>query len=251
VHARYFASFQQEDVLRHLLSLPPCRKGPLLILGGGSNVLFTADFQGVVLKNEIGGITLESEDDDYFFVRAGAGVVWHELVMFTMNAGYHGLENLALIPGSVGAAPMQNIGAYGVELKDVFESLDAIRIQDGESVRFSKEDCAFGYRESIFKNKCKDEFVITSVLFRLYKKPTLKTQYGSLEKELADCPMADRNSMAVARAVMRIRQSKLPDPVQIGNAGSFFKNPEIILADFEELQKNSRISSPIRPGRII
>jgi UDP-N-acetylmuramate dehydrogenase len=123
-------------------------------------------------------------------------------------------------------------------LKDLFESLDAIRIEDGECIRFSKTDCAFGYRESVFKNKCKDQFVITSVLFRLFKKPQLKTQYGSLEKELADCPIAERDSLAVARAVMRIRQSKLPDPAKIGNAGSFFKNPEITLAEFDSLKKH-------------
>lgn len=236
VHARFFASFQSLDVLQHLLSLSPCKELPLLILGGGSNVLFTADFQGVVLRNEIGGILLESEDEDHFYIRAGAGVVWHELVMDTLSKGYHGLENLALIPGSVGAAPMQNIGAYGVELKDVFDSLEAIRISDGEKKQFTKEECAFGYRDSIFKQSCKNQFVITSVLFRLYKKSHLKTHYGSIETELADIPASEIDSMAVAKAVMRIRQSKLPDPAILGNAGSFFKNPEINLADFEHLK---------------
>jgi UDP-N-acetylmuramate dehydrogenase len=236
VHARFFASFQSLDVLRHLLSLTSCREMPLLILGGGSNILFTADFQGVVLKNEIGGITVESEDEDHVYVRAGAGVSWHQLVMDTLNTGFHGLENLALIPGSVGAAPMQNIGAYGVELKDLFHSLEAIRISDGEKFHFTNEDCAFGYRDSIFKQAYKNQFIITSVLFRLYKKQHLKTHYGSIGAELADCPDSEINSMAVARAVMRIRQSKLPDPAILGNAGSFFKNPEIDLAQFEQLK---------------
>jgi UDP-N-acetylmuramate dehydrogenase len=236
VHARYFATFQNIDTLRYLLKHSTCKEYPLLILGGGSNVLFTSDFQGVVLKNEINGIQLESEDDQFFYVRAGAGVVWHDLVMKTLSFGYFGLENMALIPGSVGAAPMQNIGAYGVELKDVFESLEAIRISDGELVVFSKDQCAFGYRESVFKNACKGQYVIVSVLFRLNKKPVLKTHYGNIEAELSGMPESDRNPISVARAVMRIRTSKLPDPALIGNAGSFFKNPEISLAEYEKLK---------------
>jgi UDP-N-acetylmuramate dehydrogenase len=236
VHARYFATFQNVDTLRYLLKQPTCKEYPLLILGGGSNILFTTDFQGVVLKNEITGIQLEREDEQYYYVRAGAGVVWHELVMKTLASGYFGLENMALIPGSVGAAPMQNIGAYGVELKDVFDSLEAIRISDGELVVFSKDQCAFGYRESVFKNVCKGQYVIVSVLFRLNKKPILKTHYGNIEAELFGMPETEINPIAVARAVMRIRESKLPDPALIGNAGSFFKNPEIPLVDYERLK---------------
>lgn len=209
----------------------------IFILGGGSNILLTTDFDGLVIKNEIKGFEIIKETDDYVIVESGAGVNWHEFVLNCIDKGFGGIENLSLIPGNVGASPMQNIGAYGVEIKDVFESLDAYHIKEKKITRFKSEDCKFGYRESIFKNKLKGEYIICKVAFRLTKKHVLKTSYGAIEKELEKIKTKKISIRDVSNAVINIRQSKLPDPKKIGNAGSFFKNPIVSIQLLNEIQK--------------
>lgn len=226
VAARYFARFNSLEDLKALL-LEKNNKEPLLILGGGSNMLFTKDFDGWVFKNEMKGISVFHQDDDYVWVDACAGENWHAFVLDCITNNRAGVENLSLIPGNVGASPMQNIGAYGVEIKDVFVSLEAFSIQDKTLVTFSKEDCKFGYRESVFKRELKNKFVVTKVRFRLNKKPVYHTSYGAIQQELEDMGVQELSIGAISKAVIRIRQSKLPDPAVTGNAGSFFKNPEI------------------------
>lgn len=209
---------------------------PLLILGGGSNLLFTKDFPGIVLKNNIRGIEVIREDEDNAWVQVGAGENWHTFVLHCIGLGYGGIENLSLIPGTVGAAPMQNIGAYGVEIKDVFEQLEAIHIETGELSYFTNDDCRFGYRESVFKNIYKDKFIITSVTLRLSKRPVINTSYGAIEQTLQSMGITSPGIQDVSNAVIHIRQSKLPDPAAIGNAGSFFKNPVIEKTVYENLK---------------
>ena len=238
--AKYFASFTDKSSLENSLQEASVRSQTMalhpLILGGGSNILFTRDVDGLVLKNEICGIEKIGEDDDHVFVKAGAGENWHRFVMHCIEQGYAGVENLALIPGSVGASPMQNIGAYGVEIKDVFHSLEAYHIADKKWVTFNRPDCAFGYRESVFKNKFKQQFIIGSVTYQLNKKPVFNTSYGAITQELEAMQVTELSISAIAQSVMRIRSSKLPDPAVIGNAGSFFKNPEVELAVFDNLK---------------
>lgn len=231
----YFASFSSLEELQKLLSEVKDKK--LLILGGGSNVLFQNDFNGVTLRNEIKGMSIVKEDDTEIIVNVGAGEVWHDFVLYTLSKGWGGVENLSLIPGSVGASPMQNIGAYGVEIKDVFESLEAVEISSGEVRIFSHEECQFGYRESIFKKALKNQYVITSVAYRLSKRPKLNTSYGAIEEELKSKGITEPTIRDVSDAIIAIRQSKLPDPKEIGNAGSFFKNPVISLLQYEKLKK--------------
>ena len=234
--AKYFASFKSLDELKELLYSSFNTHHSSLVLGGGSNILFTKDYDGLVLKNEINGINIIKEDDDYVYVKAGAGESWHQFVLYCLDHNLAGVENLALIPGSVGASPMQNIGAYGAEIKDVFYSLEAYHKNDHALVNFTNNDCEFGYRESVFKNKYKDQFVIESVTYKLNKKPALNTSYGAIEQELEKMNVRDVNIQGIAQAVINIRQSKLPDPKVIGNAGSFFKNPEVPHEKFVELQ---------------
>ncbi len=234
--ARYFSRFSSAEQLQELLNSAPANGEPQLILGGGSNILFTRDFNGIVLKNEISGIHIVKEDDDYVYVKAGAGENWHSLVHHCIEQNLAGLENLSLIPGNVGASPMQNIGAYGVEIKDVFEELEAFHIYDKQVQRFTTADCAFGYRESVFKRKYKGQFVILSVTYRLSKKPVFYTAYGAIQQELDAMGVQQLSIRAVSQAVMNIRTSKLPDPVKIGNAGSFFKNPSVEKSFFEQLK---------------
>jgi UDP-N-acetylmuramate dehydrogenase len=233
ISSKLFASFSNTNELAEILENKIEHK---LILGGGSNILFTKNYNGLVLKNEIAGIEKINEDDAHVYIRAGAGVGWHEFVLYCINNGFAGVENLSLIPGSVGASPMQNIGAYGVEIKDVFYKLEAYSIDDRKLITFSKNDCAFGYRESIFKNKYKGQFVITSVTFLLNKNPKYNSSYGAIETELEKMGVQSLNIKAISDAVINIRQSKLPDPKQIGNAGSFFKNPTIQNTQFEKLK---------------
>jgi UDP-N-acetylmuramate dehydrogenase len=233
VIAKYFTAFTNTNVLAELLDYKNEHK---LILGGGSNILFTKNYYGLVLKNEIAGIEKVNEDDTYYYIKAGAGVGWHEFVIYCINNNFAGIENLSLIPGSVGASPMQNIGAYGVEIKDVFYELEAYNIENKKIVTFSKNDCAFGYRESIFKNKYKGQFIITSVTFQLNKIPKYNTSYGAIETELEKMGVQSLSIKAISDAVINIRQSKLPDPKIIGNAGSFFKNPTIQNIQFEKLK---------------
>jgi UDP-N-acetylmuramate dehydrogenase len=231
--ARYFATFANQDQLAELLDFTPA---PPLILGGGSNVLFTRDIDGLVLKNEIAGIELVHEDEEHVYVKVGAGEVWHSFVQYCLGRGWAGVENLSLIPGSVGAAPMQNIGAYGVEIRDVFHELEAYSIEEHKVYTFTCNDCEFGYRESIFKGKYKDQMIILNVTFRLNKAPVFHTSYGDIRQQLEKMGVNELSIRAVSEAVIHIRQSKLPDPKQIGNAGSFFKNPTVSKEKFEELQ---------------
>lgn len=209
---------------------------PLLILGGGSNLLLTSDFDGLVLKNGLKGIELIKEDKDHVWVKAMAGENWHQFVMHCIEQDWAGVENLSLIPGTVGAAPMQNIGAYGVEIKSVFDSLEAVEISSGAIHTFDNEACEFGYRESIFKKAARGKYVIVSVVFRLDKKPEFNTSYGAIQDTLKEMEVTELSIRAISNAVIHIRQSKLPDPAEIGNAGSFFKNPTIDKIDYEGLR---------------
>lgn len=209
---------------------------PLLILGGGSNVLLTQDFDGLVLKNELKGIDVVKESDDHIWVEAQAGEDWHEFVLTAIENNWAGLENMSLIPGTMGAAPMQNIGAYGLEIKNVFESLKALEISTLETHEFSNADCQFGYRESIFKKEAKGKYIITSVTLRLNKTPDFNISYGAIKDTLEEMNVTELSIKAVSDAVIQIRQSKLPDPAKIGNSGSFFKNPEIDKIDHEGLK---------------
>src|SRR5690606_24503468 len=192
---------------------------PLLIIGGGSNILFTKDFNGLILKNEIHGFEIVAKNDNDVFVKAGAGENWHSFVIRTINLNLGGLENLSLIPGSVGASPMQNIGAYGREIKDVFHCLEAYHIETGEIHQFTKDACEFGYRESVFKKQFKNQYVILNVTFKLSKKHVLNTSYGAIEEELKKMHVENPTIKDVSNAVIAIRSSKLPNPAEIGNAG--------------------------------
>lgn len=236
VKAKLFATFNSVTELIDLLSHENLRSEKHLILGGGSNLLFTSNFDGVVLKNEINGIELVKEDEEYYYVEAGAGENWHEFVLYCIEKGWAGLENLSLIPGCVGASPMQNIGAYGVEIKDRFEELQALNISTKEVETFRSKDCQFGYRESIFKGTLKNQYIITSVTFRLFKSPQLNTSYGAIEDMLKEMNVTAPTIKDVSDAVISIRSSKLPDPAEIGNSGSFFKNPVITNEQFELLK---------------
>ncbi len=233
VQARQLATFQDQDSLAEILAAYP--DGHRLILGGGSNILFTQDFDGLVLKNEVMGIETIAEDDNYVYIKVGAGENWHRFVQHCIRQDLGGVENLSLIPGCVGASPMQNIGAYGMEIKEVFQELEAYHLGDGALQAFSLNDCAFGYRESVFKNKCKDQFVILNVTFRLRRAPIFNTTYGAIEQELERMGVKDLSVKAISDAVINIRSSKLPDPAKIGNAGSFFKNPVVSAAAFAKL----------------
>lgn len=236
VKAKTFATFSTTEELKSLLLSRDYKSVPKLILGGGSNILFTKDFDGLVLKNKMKGIEVDKEDDEFVWVKANAGESWHDLVLFAIDNGYGGIENLSLIPGSVGAAPMQNIGAYGVEIKDVFFELEAMHIEKGNEVRFTKKRCLFGYRDSIFKNFYKDQYVITNVTLKLTKKPVLNTKYGAIQDELTSMKIHQPTINDVSKAVIKIRQSKLPDPKEIGNSGSFFKNPIVSKEQFNKLK---------------
>ena len=231
-HAEYFSSFSSKEELIELLGKT---QKPLTILGGGSNILLTKNISGTVLKNEISEIEITHEDNDSLTVKVGGGVVWHDFVMWSIEHNLGGIENLSLIPGSVGAAPMQNIGAYGVEIKSVFEELEAVHIDNKTVKTFSNTDCQFAYRYSIFKGELKGQYIICHVTFKLSKHPQFNTSYGAIEEELK--AMGTSKSLeSVSQAVINIRQRKLPNPKDIGNSGSFFKNPTIPKAKFEQLK---------------
>jgi UDP-N-acetylmuramate dehydrogenase len=235
VKARYFFKFQSLFELEEVLDYKP--KTSRLILGGGSNLLFTKDYDGLVLKNELTGIELVREDEQHYYVKAGAGEQWHQFVLHCLAQNYAGVENLSLIPGNVGASPMQNIGAYGVEIKDVFHELEAYHIDEKIVQTFSLPDCSFGYRESIFKRQYKNQFIILSVTYRLKKIPDYNISYGAITKELEMMGIKDLSIQAISQAVINIRSSKLPDWKLTGNAGSFFKNPLIEEEEFIELKE--------------
>jgi len=236
VTARYFGTFSTIEELKPLLQKYPNEE--LLLIGGGSNVLFTKNtFNGLVLVNQMKGFEIVEEGIDFAVIKVGAGEVWHEFVLNCIDKNFGGIENLSLIPGSVGASPMQNIGAYGVEIKDVFEKLEAYHISTGEVHTFSKEACEFGYRESVFKRKLKNKYVITAVYFRLMKNSKVNTSYGVIEAELSKMGVKEPSIKDVSNAVIAIRSSKLPNPKEIGNAGSFFKNPVVPISILENIQK--------------
>lgn len=209
---------------------------PVLMLGGGSNMLFTQDWSGLVIHNQIKGIDVVQTEGDYIWIRVGGGENWHELVMHCLEQGWGGIENLSLIPGSVGAAPIQNIGAYGVELTEVFVQLEAIQLSTGLTRTFDRQSCQFGYRDSIFKRHAKGKFLITSVTLRLTRQNhRLNTTYGAIPTELEKQGL-EPSIATISKVVCDIRKSKLPDPDEIGNAGSFFKNPIISNTAFEAIQ---------------
>lgn len=209
----------------------------LLILGGGSNVLLTQDFDGMVIKMNLKGIEVVGQNDEHVWVKAMAGEVWHEFVLYCIANNLAGVENLSLIPGCVGAAPMQNIGAYGVEIKDTFDCLEAVEIATGDVVVFNREECQFGYRESIFKQEAKGKYIIASVTFRLSLNPSFNVSYGAIQQTLEKQGISELSLKAISDAVVHIRKTKLPDPKVLGNAGSFFKNPEITTAQYNELKE--------------
>jgi UDP-N-acetylmuramate dehydrogenase len=234
--AKYFIEVSSIEQLQQVLQSPYYQSTELLILGGGSNMLLTKDFDGLVIKIAIKEFEVVNENEDNIWIKAGAGLVWHDLVMQCVNQNYAGMENLSLIPGTVGAAPMQNIGAYGIEIKEVFEELQALEIATGEIKNFDKAMCNFGYRESIFKHEAKGKYIILNVTFKLSKKPTFHVEYGAIKDTLAEMGVNEMSIKAISDAVIQIRQSKLPNPAEIGNAGSFFKNPEILKSQFENLK---------------
>ena len=234
--AGQFVSVQSVDELIKVLNENPTTKK--FILGGGSNMLLTQDIDALVIHLDLKGKKIIDENDDFVWVESQAGENWHEFVIWTINQNFGGLENLSLIPGNVGTTPIQNIGAYGVEIKDTFVLCEAIHIETQELMIFTNEKCKFGYRESIFKNEVKDEFIITSVVFKLTKKNhKLNTSYGAIETELEKQHITNPTLKDVSDAVISIRQSKLPDPKELGNSGSFFKNPVILKTDFEKIQQ--------------
>lgn len=244
VKALYFTEIASLNDLPWLISLPEFKELPFLILGGGSNILFTKDYPGLVVLNRLKGISSEAISNDKIRVTAGSGVVWHELVLHCLDHNWGGIENLSLIPGTVGAAPIQNIGAYGVELKDIFYSLEAFDYSSGEMRTFNSEDCGFGYRWSIFKGDFKDKYLITAVTLELSLQAETNTSYGAIAETLKGKGITNPTIQDVSEAVIAIRQSKLPDPADIGNSGSFFKNPVIEKIDFEGLQ----LEHPDIPG---
>lgn len=251
--AKAFAFFHsREELSEQLKAAEEASNNAPLILGGGSNVLLTKDVDGVVLKNEICGIEKVDEDDEHIYIKAGAGENWHQFVLHCLANNQAGVENLALIPGSVGASPMQNIGAYGVEIKDVFHSLEAFHIKDKAVQAFSLQECRFGYRESIFKHQYKGQFVITSVTYKLFKNPIYNTSYGAIQQELESMGVKELSIQNIAQAVINIRSSKLPDWSVVGNAGSFFKNPEIDKQQYEDLKKlhPDVVAFPVANGRM-
>jgi UDP-N-acetylmuramate dehydrogenase len=241
--AKLFATFSSVNDVKELCRIAVEQFQPLLILGGGSNILFTKDFNGLVLKNEYKGIEVINENEEYVDVKVYGGESWHGFVLYCLAHNYAGIENLSLIPGTVGAAPIQNIGAYGVELKDVFLQLEAWHIHEKSVVTFLLNDCSFGYRESVFKKKYKNEFIILSLTVRLQKHPVFHIEYGTIQQELEKMNVQQLSIQAIAQAVMNIRQSKLPNPEEIGNAGSFFKNPEVD-SDFYNSLKQKYTSMP-------
>lgn len=235
VRASEYTEIIDESQLPDLLRLIGRYDGKVLFLGGGSNVLFTSDYEGLVVRMATKGIEIVDQDDTYVYVRGMAGENWDDFVQFCVERNFGGLENLSLIPGNVGSSPIQNIGAYGVEMKDTFYMLDAVSLRTGEFREFFSDECSFGYRSSVFKHELKGQYLILSVTFRLSKRPELNTSYGAIPAEIE--AMGEVPSVrSVARAVTSIRRSKLPDPLELGNAGSFFKNPVVSNQQFNEIR---------------
>lgn len=238
VSAKYFVEVNSVEELLEILKFSNTKALPLLFLGGGSNILFTKDFDGLAIRLNLKGITEDIIDDNKVLVTAKAGENWHQFVMFCLDKNYGGLENLSLIPGNVGTSPMQNIGAYGTEIKDIFESCKVLHLKTLEIETLNSEQCEFGYRDSIFKQEGKGKYVILEVTFRLTKKVhRINIEYGAIQSELEKQGIINPTIQDVSKAVINIRQSKLPNPKVIGNAGSFFKNPTISASQFEDLKQ--------------
>lgn len=235
--AKEFVEIKSKEELEVLCTNFNLKDRKVLVLGGGSNMLLTQDVDGMVIKISIKGISVVGENENNVWVKAMAGEVWHDLVLWSIDKGYGGLENLSLIPGCVGASPMQNIGAYGVEIKHTFDSLEAIELDGGAIKVFTSSECKFGYRESIFKQEAKGKYIILSVTFKLSKNPSFNTTYGAIQQTLYKNGVTEPSVKAISDAVIEIRSSKLPNPKVLGNAGSFFKNPEIPNAQFDELKQ--------------
>lgn len=235
--ANRYANITSTNDLKHILKTQATK--PIFILGGGSNMLLTKDIDALVVHINLKGINIIKETTDYAIVEAQAGENWHNFILWCLEKNLGGVENLSLIPGNIGTAPIQNIGAYGVELKDVFHSCEAINIKTQEFKTFSKSDCNFGYRESVFKQELKDKYIITSVKLRLTKNiHSLNTNYGAITAELENLNITNPTIKDISKAVIKIRQSKLPDPKEIGNSGSFFKNPVISALQYEKIKHN-------------
>lgn len=236
--AKLFASVESEEQLKTILGSAAVENEPVFVLGGGSNILFADDFDGLIIHMNIKGREIVRETDEHIILRVGAGENWHQLVRFCVDKGWGGVENLSLIPGMVGAAPIQNIGAYGAEIKDVFESLDALEIRGGKKLTFTKEGCRFGYRDSIFKNELKGKLVITALELKLSRNPEVNTSYGAIQKKLEEKGITAPGIRDISDTVIEIRNSKLPNPADVGNAGSFFKNPVVSCKVYEQLQQD-------------
>lgn len=237
VSAKYFCEVKNLLDVEALVVAPEFLQNERLFVGGGSNILFTKNFDGIVIKNSLKGITIIDEDEKNIRVKVASGENWHDFVMWAVAHDFGGVENLALIPGTVGGAPMQNIGAYGVEVKSVIESVEAVHVGDGTVKQFSNTECQFGYRTSAFKTTEKGRYFMTSVTFRLSKPPhEIHVEYGAIQSELEAMHIVQPTIRDIADAVIAIRSSKLPQPSELGNAGSFFKNPEISPDQFAKLQ---------------
>lgn len=245
VSAKYFVEAETVDEIISALEFVRENQFPLILFSGGSNMLLTHDFDGLVLKLNLKGIELVAEDDDFVEVKVKSGENWHEFVQWTLQQDFGGLENLSLIPGNAGTAPIQNIGAYGVEVKDTMTELSALEISSGNIRKFTNSECKFGYRESVFKSELKNQFIIVDVTFKLTKtNHQLHTEYGAIRSELDKLNILNPSIRDVSKAVINIRQSKLPDPKDIGNSGSFFKNPVISKSEFEKIrEKHPEISA--------
>lgn len=249
-HCDFFVEINSVSEFQSLIKNNIYVRNKKLILGGGSNILLTGDFKGIVIKNNIKGIEVVDETEGQVIVKVSAGEVWHDFVLWCINRNLGGIENLSMIPGCVGASPMQNIGAYGVEIKDVFVELEACSLSTGEKRVFKKQECKFGYRESVFKNEYKNQFFITSVTFILSKNPVINTSYGAINTELSAMKVNKPGIKEVSKAIISIRQSKLPNPEEIGNAGSFFKNPEVTREKYLEIKKQNEqlVAYPLESG---
>ena len=237
VSADLFTELKNESEIKDLFLSEAFTKNEKFFLGGGSNILFTKDFKGLVILNKLKGIEILKEDNENVWLKSMSGETWNDLVRFAVVRGLWGIENLALVPGTVGGAPMQNIGAYGAELKDTLENVEAYEVETGEEKIFTKEECEFGYRDSIFKNALKGKYFISSVALKLSKIPKPEISYKILADHLAEHHIEIKNSKDISDAVSAIRKSKLPDPNVLGNAGSFFKNVYVSEQIFEKLSK--------------
>ena len=259
VNCSLFYNITSEKEIINILDSEEYQNNKHLILSGGSNLLFTTDFDGLILKNNIKGIEVVFEDNNHTYLKVGAGENWHDFVLWTIKQGLSGLENMSLIPGNVGTAPIQNIGAYGVEVKDVITKVRGINLEEKKLFTLSNVDCDFRYRDSIFKNKLKDKIIITEVIFKLSREAQHNTKYGAILEELQNLGL-EISTTNISKAVISIRERKLPNPKELGNSGSFFKNPIINNTQFSELQKkfseivgykNSETETKIAAGWLI